>query len=298
MNSIPNVIIGTWPLSGDFGNIDEINIERIINYSISKNFLEYDTAPNYGQGRMVRILSSVIKDYSLDFKINTKCGNNEDGIKSFELNDLEISIENSIKKFGKINTLFLHNPRGEIKNWEPIINMFNDYKNQNVISFTGISLAKNFPIHNEILEEFDYIQEEINLLSLDSYKRLINVKSKVVARSPLASGVLSGKLFEGSRFSDQDHRSSWLKKDRLDNILQQLKNISVLTKGSINEFARDFILSLPSIDSIIFGIKSQSHIDDLIKMSNLVTKLDSDVIESIFELSKNNYNLDNQKIGY
>jgi len=176
--------------------------------------------------------------------------------------------------------------------------MFNDYKNQNVISFTGISLAKNFPIHNEILEEFDYIQEEINLLSLDSYKRLINVKSKVVARSPLASGVLSGKLFEGSRFSDQDHRSSWLKKDRLDNILQQLKNISVLTKGSINEFARDFILSLPSIDSIIFGIKSQSHIDDLIKMSDLVTKLDSDVIESIFELSKNNYNLDNQKIGY
>ena len=134
MTNNSNVIIGTWPLSGDFGTIDEFKAEELINYSISKGFTEFDTAPNYGCGKIEEILSKTIKNYQTKFKINTKCGNSRSGEKSFDTDDIKNSIDTSIDKFGTINTIFLHNPRDEVSSWTKLLRIINHYKEKNFVN--------------------------------------------------------------------------------------------------------------------------------------------------------------------
>ena len=43
------IIIGTWPLSGDYGYIPLSQIYKTLSYSFENKFYEYDTAPSYGR---------------------------------------------------------------------------------------------------------------------------------------------------------------------------------------------------------------------------------------------------------
>ena len=41
------VVIGSWPLGGDFGHVKLIDVARMLDHSYDLGFREYDTAPNY-----------------------------------------------------------------------------------------------------------------------------------------------------------------------------------------------------------------------------------------------------------
>ena len=232
------VVIGTWSLSGDLGKISKKNVYETIEVALKNNFFEFDTAPTYGLGKMELILGEITSGEK-KIKINTKCGYNSENIKTFLINDIKRSIDKSLKSLGKINTLFLHNPRNEIKSWSNIIKFLNDYKKNNHIKNIGISLARNYYFSEDILNSFDYIQDEINLLRPNSLEKLKNCKSKIMARSPLASGCLSEKLSLKSKFLQNDYRNSWLgKKKRLKNILFQIEQIKKITGNNLRQFSK------------------------------------------------------------
>ena len=147
---ISKVVVGTWSLSGDFGRVHKSKVYKSIEKAIKNNFLEFDTAPNYGNGRMYNILSDMLCNEK-KIKINTKCGYNSENVKTFKIKDIVKSIDYSLEKFGKINTLFLHNPRNEIKNWSKIIETLKEYKKKNYIKTIGISLAKDFYFEKKII---------------------------------------------------------------------------------------------------------------------------------------------------
>ena len=65
------VVIGTWSLSGDFGRVHKRQIYKSIETAIKNNFLEFDTAPTYGnQNKMQNILSEIASNEKI-MKINT-----------------------------------------------------------------------------------------------------------------------------------------------------------------------------------------------------------------------------------
>ena len=84
------IIIGTWSLSGSFGNIEK-EIYKVLEFAIESGFLEFDLALNYGNGIIENIFSD-LKRYYPDILINTKCGNNIQNIKSFKERDIINSI--------------------------------------------------------------------------------------------------------------------------------------------------------------------------------------------------------------
>ena len=126
-NITKKIVIGTWPLSGDFGKINEKDCEKILNYAVSEGYQEFDTAPTYGRGKAEKILSKIIKK-NKNLKINTKCGYNKEFDKTFTEQDISDSVKKSLDLFGFINILYLHNPRNQIKNWDKIINLLIDLK--------------------------------------------------------------------------------------------------------------------------------------------------------------------------
>tara|TARA_Y100000768_G_scaffold521_1_gene377 strand:+ start:11976 stop:12866 length:891 start_codon:yes stop_codon:yes gene_type:complete len=292
------IVIGTWPTSGDWGSNDISEVVSLYRKSFYEyGFYEYDTAPNYGNGFSEFLLGKIFENEKV--KINTKVGNLPFGQKSFEEDDIKISIEQSLKRLNRssINILFLHNPRNEIKNYDKIISLLNDYKSSGVIKGYGISCAKGFDYEKFIsLEKFDYVQDDINLLCLD---KIINYrKYKYYARSPLASGLLSGKINKLTLFEKSDHRSDWLYGDRLNSLIDRVKIIQEITGDSIIDISSRFLLHSPKIHKVIFGIRKISHLDRLITVRDS-SPLGEKIVNNIFQLYKNDFGLiDKEHLKY
>jgi aryl-alcohol dehydrogenase-like predicted oxidoreductase len=256
------IVIGTWGLSGDYGNVKLKIIQEVLEYCYSKGLKEYDTAPSYGNGFAEFCLGNVFKDKNV--LINTKIGNVPFIGKCFNVEILKKSFRQSLKRLkrGSVHILFLHNPRG-INNYDDILSWLDMLKKEGKIKFSGICLPRNWDYSSEVdLKKFDVIQDDANLLDRNFEKK--NYFSKIFyGRSPLASGILSGSLTASTTFPKEDHRSQWLKGERLKQVLSQIKKLNI--KGDLASAAREFALKHPKIDKAIFGVKNLKHVKDLLK---------------------------------
>jgi len=220
------IVIGTWPLSGDYGYFPAQRVSSILEYAFLKKFNEFDTAPSYGNGFMEFMIGNIFNGEK-KILVNTKFGNLPFEGKSFKIDDLKKSLDQSLKRLRleKINILFLHNPRIGIDNYKEIIKLMNSLKKNKIIRFSGISLAKNSIYEEKILKQFDIVQDDANLLSV-TFRKYKNFK--IYGRSPYANGILTGSLMR--KFSHDDHRSEWLndrgRKKIINKSLIKLKNLS------------------------------------------------------------------------
>ncbi len=256
------IVIGTWGLSGDYGNVQLKTIQEVLEYCYSEGIKEYDTAPSYGNGFAEFCLGNVFKDK--DVLINTKIGNLPFLGKCFDINACRESFDRSLKRLKRdsIHTLFLHNPRG-INNYNDILSWLDTLKEKGKIKFSGICLARDWDYSSEVdLKRFDIIQDDANLLDRNFENK--NYYSKqFYGRSPLASGTLSGSLSSSTIFQKEDHRSQWLKGERLSEVLARIEALNI--KGDLATAAREFVLKHPKIDKVIFGVKNIRHIKELLK---------------------------------
>ena len=286
------IIIGTWPLSGDYGKIDYKQVQDILEYCYELGIREFDTAPNYGNGVMEKYLG-VILENSSDVLINTKMGNLPFNKKNYEIRELKKSFENSLKtlKRDSINVLFLHNPRMEITDYTDILNFMHELKDKGMINQIGLSKARNFNYEKFVnLEEFDVIQDDINLLNLQALKKAKPKGSILMARSPLANGLLSGRITEKTVFSNDDQRATWLHGKRLESIVRRINEIRKHSDLELSELAIRFLQNQNLIDKIIFGIKRKEHVKNLLEQ---VSKkpLKPIIIKKLFELFENDFGL-------
>ncbi len=292
------VVIGTWSLSGDYGVVDLKMIQETLEYCYNKGFREFDTAPSYGNGFMEFCLGALFGDKE-DVLINTKIGNVPFNGKSFSLEDMEESFNQSLKRLrrGSVNVLFLHNPREDIKDFRLVLYFMSGLKKDGKIRQIGISLAKNYDYNIEDLEKFDVVQDDANLLDLRFLKNKFQ-NPKFMARSPLASGLLSGKINLNTAFPPDDHRSGWLKGERLASLLKRVDIIKGETKKEILPLARRFLLKNEKIDKVIFGVKNKRHVDGILDdLEN--PPLDESVEKKIINLFENDFGLVNEKqLGY
>ena len=289
---ISKIIIGTWPLSGDYGKIDYKQIKDVLEYCYELGIKEFDTAPNYGNGVAEKYLGKIFGSRS-DVLINTKMGNLPFNKKSYEIKELKKSFENSLKmlKRDSINALFLHNPRMEITDYTEVLNFMRELKDKGKINQIGLSKAKNFNYENFVdLEEFDVIQDDINLLSLQALQKPKPKGVTLMARSPLATGLLSGRITEKTIFPDEDHRSKWLYGKRLESLVHRINEIRKHSDLELSELAIRFLDDQSSIDKIIFGVKRKEHVKNILEQVNK-NPLKSTISKKLFELFEADFGL-------
>ena len=116
------IILGTWPMSGDFGKYNKEDSTKLLKYCYQKGYREFDVAPNYGFGKSEEILGEAF--CNKEVLINTKIGNNSQKKKSFSVRFLEKSFYQSLYRLKRrsVNILFVHNPR-RIRNIEKIVSI-------------------------------------------------------------------------------------------------------------------------------------------------------------------------------
>ena len=153
----------------------------------------------------------------------------------------------------------------------------------------GISLARNFYFPNKILNKFDFIQDEFNLLRIDPIYKMKKFKNCLAARSPFANGILTSNFNCNSKFSKHDHRHSWLKDERLKNIYKQKKILENLSDEKIERFAINFIFSFKMFDKIIIGVRTKKHFNELLKNLKKIKKINKDIINQIIKINNTNF---------
>lgn len=295
------VVIGTWSLSGDFGPVGLNTIMGVLEEAADAGFKEFDTAPAYGNGFMEFCLGNLFAGCK-DVRINTKVGNLAFGGKSFDLTVVRRSVDESLKRLAglPINVLFLHNPRNEIKDYGPILEFLKDLKKNGLIKAIGLSKAKAYPYEQKVdLGVFDVLQDDLNLLYLEPLNSLRRPHPVFMARSPLASGLLGGKIRSDTIFHPSDHRSEWLKGERLQSLVRRVDVIRrVAGHLDIATLAKRFMFSNDSIDKIIFGVKNTRHVQELI--SDLQQPpLDPALIVQLVDLYNRDFDLIGEKqYGY
>ena len=260
-----NVIIGTWPLSGDFGPVTPTQVSETLAHALSSGLTSFDTAPNYGGGHMETTLGKLLPK-SDSLTIHTKIGSKPSGGKSFSIKDMEESVQQSLARLGttKLGYVFLHNPRNEIEDYSPVHEMFDGMVDNGLISGRGLSCARNIAYEEMTdLSEFDVIQDDHNLLRASPYAG--GSGYQFLARSPLASGLLGGHITPQTKFDHSDHRSGWLTGARLSALCAQVEAIQHTTPEiPLASLARRAVIDDHRVSAMITGIRRPEHIDQLL----------------------------------
>jgi aryl-alcohol dehydrogenase-like predicted oxidoreductase len=285
------VIIGTWPLSGDLGFTDPKTVSETLSACLTNGFISFDTAPNYGNGLAESSLGAIGTN-SIDLKVHTKFGNTVDGVKDFSNNTLISSLKDSLKRLRRENveTAFLHNPRGDEFDFQKHMELFLQLKKEGLVKYSGLSAAKGESYESGEIAFFDNVMDDFNLLYLSNAEKYFDQNQKLFARSPLATGILSGNITTNSKFQKDDYRHSWLRGERLESIMKRVRKIESLSDINIKSLAIRYILSNPKISKMIIGVRTPQHVEDLANEIE-APPLSDELITAIELLEKDNFGI-------
>ena len=216
---ISEVGLGTWQL----GNADWGVVKGNEAFSILKTFAELggnfiDTSDVYGSGLSERIIGDFLKTTDKEIFIATKLGRRQDGDfgwpQNFNYDMMRRHVESSLQNLG-LSELFLEQlhciPTEQLRSGK-VFDHLRKLQNEKLVKFWGASV--------ETSEEALICLEQEGLASLQIIFNLFRqhvadelfVKAKqkgvaLIVRVPLASGLLTGKFNEETKFATSDHRN-------------------------------------------------------------------------------------------
>jgi aryl-alcohol dehydrogenase-like predicted oxidoreductase len=178
------------------------------------NFI--DTADVYGDGRSERLVARLLADRSERIYVATKAGRRLDPhlAEGYNLVNLAAFVERSLRNLRTeaLDLVQLHCPPAEVYYTPEVFEALDTLVDQGKIRFYGVSVSKveeglkaiEYPNVQSIQIIFNMFRQRPAELF---YDRCRQQQVGVLARVPLASGLLTGKLTGNSQFPKDDHRN-------------------------------------------------------------------------------------------
>ena len=250
---------------------------KILNnaYDIGINF--YDTSDKYGDGKAERLLAKVFSGKRDRVVYATKCGITATGNRCFEKKYVKSRLEQSLRnlKTTYIDVYLLTKPDMTLIESEEIYELLNDLKSEGKIRFSGISTGTDEETLKLVSDnQVDTLQIFYNLLHIKPnqlfIKNAFDSGIGLMVRSPLSSGLLTGKYNYDTTFAKGDNRSYFLHgqilKSRVDIVAKIKKHFQLNSEYSILHFSLNYLLSNSKISTIVVGINKISQFYDILKV--------------------------------
>ncbi len=253
----------------------------------------FDTSDRYGDGLAEERLGSFFKGSS-DVVIATKCGHDKNGKRRFDRPYVMKAVEGSLQRLRRERIDLLQFPKATLSDIEKegLIETVLLLKDQGKITYAGISVG-------DIEDGFGLIEQGVwdsfqiiyNLLTLD-FKELIDNAFEnrigVIIRSPLSSGMLTGKFNEGTIFPDSDDRSVFMHGELLKNranIVRAIKKKFNLTNEELTAFSLNFLVSDLKVNTIIPGASAPGQMNAILKVINAV-RFSREQFDEIYNIAR------------
>jgi len=285
-----------WNNEGDNKSIESIKIS----YENGINF--FDTAPVYGFGHSEKLIGKALKEVRDKVVIATKCGLRwgKESLGSLRKDASRKSIleeiDQSLRRLDtdRIDLYQVHWPDLETSHNETMETLL-EIQNQGKIRYIGLS---NYSAE-QIKESLQYgkiisLQPEFSLLAREIEKDTVPLclekKIGIIAYSPLASGVLTGKYHKKTKFKDWRSKGiigTFTGEGFVDNIskVDRLREIAREEGKTCGQTAINWVLRQPGLVTALVGVKNSSQMEENIKAIGWQpSKENCKKIEEIFAL--------------
>ena len=289
---ISEIGTGTWQVGGKWGsNFSHTNADAILNCAIDEGVNFIDTADVYSDGESEKAVGRLVRSRKERIYVATKCGRRFSPHidSSYQLDGLRKFVEDSLKNMGleTIDLIQLHCPPTKTYYRPEIFELFKTLKKEGKILNLGVSVETI----DEALKAIEYenvttIQIIFNMLrQRPSEHFFAEAKRKnigIIARVPLASGLLSGKFSPSTTFGKDDHRTFNRNGDAFDkgetfsgiDYQKGLKAVDEIKKifpqqTNLSAIALKWILMFQEISCVIPGASSNEQIHSNNRASEL-----------------------------
>jgi len=301
--NVSEIGLGCWGIGGSWGDVSEHDAREILKKALDEGVNFFDTSDMYGDGRSEKFLGELIKSTSEKIFITTKSGRRwrPNYPKGYKQHYVEEFIDRSLLNLGVdcIDLLQLHCPPSEICSRKETYEMMDEIVRKGKIAYYGVTVHKlsdameaiKFPNVKSIQIVFNIFRQKPAEVFLKEAKKK-NVA--IIARGPLASGLLTGTINEDTNFPENDHRNYNINGKAFDlgdtfsgvNFEKGLKAVEKLKdllpeNFSLGDLALKWILMHEEVSVVIPGainklqVEMNTHATDLEDISSLLSKINS-----------------------
>jgi aryl-alcohol dehydrogenase-like predicted oxidoreductase len=288
---ISEISFGAWAIGGAWGDVDDKESLAALHAALDGGVNFFDTADVYGDGRSERLLAKLKRERKENFFIATKAGRRlpKQTLEGYSRKNLTAFVHRSLKNLqtDTIDLLQLHCPPMEVFYAPEVFSILDDFVKAGKLRHYGVSVEKveealkaiEFPNVQSVQIIFNiFRQRPAELFFAEAQKRKIGI----LARVPLASGLLSGKISRASKFAKDDHRHFNRHGEAFDrgetfagvDFETGLRAVEALKKlvpqnASLAQLALRWILEFPAVTCSIPGAKRPAQVAENIAASDL-----------------------------
>lgn len=289
---VSEIGLGTWQVGGGWGGEFNANAaNKILHTAMDAGINFLDTADVYDAGLSEAAVGKAVRERSEWIYVATKCGRqfNPHTSESYTADGIRKFVEASLKNMGldTIDLIQLHCPPTEVYEREEIYDVFKSLKKEGKIQAMGVSVEKVSEALTAMRHDIvSSIQIIFNMFRLKPAEFLFSHQQikdfGIIARVPLASGLLTGKLSASSSFDPEDHRAfnrngeAFDKGETFSGVdfetgLQAVEELKEVFKGdeALAAYAIRWILMFPQVTTVIPGASREDQVSSNIKAAEL-----------------------------
>jgi len=288
---VSSISFGAWAIGGTWGPVVESESLAALHRAVDMGVNFFDTADVYGDGISERLLAKLKKETRETIHIATKAGRRLDPhvASGYNRQNLNAFVERSLKNLNTdaLDLVQLHCPPTEVYYQPEVFGIMDDLMKAGKVLHYGVSVEKV----EEALKAIEYpnvktVQIIFNMFRLRPSELFFEQAKKrnigILARVPLASGMLTGKMKPDTAFDKEDHRAFNRHGEAFDRgetfsgvdynlglqAVEELKK--VCPPGmSLVQFALRWILMFDAVTCAIPGAKRPSQADENFSAADL-----------------------------
>lgn len=213
---VSEVSFGAWAIGGGWGPVDDEESMATLHRALDLGVNLFDTADVYGDGRSERLLARLRRERSEPFHVVTKAGRRLDPhvAEGYNKENLTRFVERSLVNLetDSLELVQLHCPPTDVYYQPEVFEALDDLKREGKIQHYGVSVERveeglkaiEFPGVESVQIIFNMFRlRPAELFFPEAQRRNV----AILARVPLASGLLTGKMTPQTSFSEDDHRN-------------------------------------------------------------------------------------------
>jgi len=278
------VSFGAWAIGGAWGQVDDTESLAALRRAVELGVNFFDTADVYGDGRSERLVAQLRREHKGQIYIATKAGRrlNPHTAEGYNRKNLTAFVERSLKNLNTdiIDLLQLHCPPVDVYYRPEVFGVLDDLVKTGKVRYYGVSVERveealkaiEFPNVQSVQLIFNMFRHRPAELFFEQAKKR---KVGILARVPLASGMLTGKLKSNSTFAPDDHRQFNRQGEQFDRgetfsgvdyevglkAVEELKAICPAGMSMV-QFALRWILMFDAVTCAIPGAKRPSQAEE------------------------------------
>jgi aryl-alcohol dehydrogenase-like predicted oxidoreductase len=281
---VSEVSFGAWAIGSSWGKVDDRESLAALHKAIDLGVNFIDTADVYGMGRSEKLIGKLLRERRETIYVATKAGRKLNPHTTEKYTPIAIRkfVEDSLKnlRVESLDLLQLHCPPPQVYYEPELFEALDAMVKAGKLKNYGVSVEKV----EEALKAIEYpgvrtVQIIYNIFRqrpADIFFR--QAKSRwvgIIARVPLASGLLTGRMTRSTRFGTDDHRSFNRKGQAFDRgetfagvdyagglqAVDELKKIKPAGM-SLTQFALRWILMSDAVSCVIPGAKKAEQVEE------------------------------------